>query len=512
MSSMLRYPKDSINPKSFVCHIQNHFSIFGKTKYIFTRKKLQIETKRLYLGTGQCLLGKDVYISNNKFNKIQKELDYLNNILKQIKIRWKKNQQICNTNLFYGASNISNQTINIFKNKLINHFMNNCIIKNNKSKFSNFSLDNQYILLKHKNGSLIHKKIDPLNQQELKKAVTDFMEVNPVNGINGINGYFPVFVVNRKQLESVINNLKQPYNSKSNIFSIISSKFEILSDTKKNITTTNNYTNTSYTNHNMNTFENDQPINNLKTKYVINNRNCNLNNINNLFSMSTTCENNFSIFPKAHNSVSGVDIMHLAYKNKFISDPNYNIYSSDSITIHNNSDFEFFDNYKQNGTKRNQPLKIDFGQTTPLNLLSEKLLIFSISKWSKLSKSMKENEIQFIGNKINSRVIYLTIQKFNLKKFDVTSFTLTILNNQSRISFNKPIIESKDLFNKKNEYNSLNKDNNINMDNVTNSQLFSDSSNANQLEQYDYNFNYNGRINCYSNNNYSIRENSNGCF
>ena len=507
MSTILNYPRDSINSKSsklFIHHVQNRFSIIGSSKYKFVNEKLQIETKRIYLGTGQCLLGKDVYISNSKFNKMQKELDYMSNILKQIKLRWKNNQQISNSNLFYDASNISSKTINFFKNKEIKHFMENCKV-NYKNNYFDSSQDNYYILLKYKNGSLIQKRIDPLNDKELKNSIIDFIEANTSNGSNK---YFPIFVMNKKQLDSIIKNPKFTYDLKSKIFTITSSKFEILSSIKKNvIIPLNNDENKSLSNI-IYTFDKDRSINQLKSKQVINRNSNNLNNLNNFnnaFSVSTTCENNFSIIPKVHNSVSGVDFIHIPYKNKFINDPNDNFYSSDSITINNNSDLEIIDNLKQNVTKTNKIFKLDFGQTTPLNLLSGKFLIYSVSKWSKYCKLMKVNELVFFGNKKNKGVIYITKQKFNLNEFGISKFNLLILFNKTKI-------------NAKNNEGNLNKDNNTNMNNismnfnnVTNSRLFNESSNV-RPEPYDGSFRNEGRINCYSNKNNSIIDNGNGYF
>ena len=507
-------PKNTVNSKSFksfIHHAQNSFSILGNFNYKFIPEKLQIETKRIYLGTGQCLLGRGVYISKGQSNKIQKEIDSMNNILKQINIRWKKNLQMYNTNFFYDSSNNSNQTANILKNKVINHFMENCII-NNKNNCFDSSKDNQYILFKHKNGSLIQKKINPSNEQELKDSIINFMEEN---SNNGINEYFPIFIINKKQLDSIIKNSK---DSKSKKFTIFSSKFEILSDIKKNIIPADNYMNTSYANYIINTYDNNPSANQLKTKYSINNKDINFNNFYKVYSVSLTCENNFSIIPKVNNSASGVDIMHLAYKNKFLNDPNYNLYSSDSMTIYNTSDFDFLDAYRQSGAKTNKSLKLDFGQTTPLNLLSEKYLVYSVSKWNKICKLTKVNELKFLGKKNNIRFVYVTKQKFNLNEFDVTSFTLMILFNKTRICINNQIIESKNLFDKKNDNNVLNKDNNIktnnintNINNVTNNRLFNEQRNF-RTEPYDESSNNEGGINCYSNKNYSIRDNSNGYF
>ena len=275
-----------------------------------------------------------------------------------------------------------------------------------------------YYLVKQKDGKLIKTLIRPTQTMDLEGVVKKFKETDPpikgkkfINNNNNNNSCtnHPFFVLKKEDIEEMykeinfgrIDNqrLKEEYmkeHAKDNIvFSeelCISKEEEFLIESEKI--------------HLKNVLKNELEKNIL-------NKNDGLVPFNNNSDIENAYIN--SIITKNYNELVQENILNFY----IFGEPRCNL--QNIYTFKRNSDTYSKDNYDSNRDQN------DFGQTTPIGLLTEKYFLYAISKWAKFSFPVKQESFQtFYDQSSLNKLRLIPAGYYNEVILGMSNFSLSI--------------------------------------------------------------------------------------
>ena len=397
----------------------------------------------------------DALRSNNLDSQNKK--DETVNVLKEIALRWKNNQQICKSNLSF-ISKINNKDDKdysiINKEIYIKELLNSIII--NKEVINNINNNKEYyILIKHNksnaNEHMMHEIINPNSKEELEKSINNFIykknnKENQNNNIETaascdnstfINGkkkskfshsehkkstfsnanntevkkeeFIPIFILTKTELINLYEIIEGKSKTSTNIKEKI--EYSIANNISYNIINSNKTEKLGSSQENKNTIKENNQDENDKNEIKKN-----LDNIN------------FNLFP--------IKVEKFELINKMDSDKkrngNYNI-NEISTELNKNNNIETL-NEKENGfdnTFNKKKEMEDFGQATPISLLKEKCFIYIVSKWVKYSIPQPQSQIYAKYSYKNGHPLFDPII------LQMTNFTLWIERVETKNNLHK---------------------------------------------------------------------------